>query len=1772
MPNSHNLFETPSSRGGGVELPPVIPGFEPADATVIRRWLSSTHLGSHFVNYPFVTFHEVELSTPQRSVVQGFIGTLEDIDSLEGGALFAWLAARATELAVMEPTVADDEVEQADTARRAFIHMVFGLVLRGTLVNGMDLRAALWLAAAAAALATKRKYLLPRCAALGNERDYVRSFLHARQASCLVNTDPTGFAAQGLPGAPRTASTTCREPNALKLPLETPKFVAPTYAMPYAAFKQAIKTATAFYGIKRDSDAAVYLIRHLEGSLKAELMVEVGPDSPKVEAVWSYLDERFAKSDTAAGAAERWSAVKQENEETVEKYYSRVSRERVLYSRVTGVTLPDTIAAAKFSEGLIPAIKAPLQTSAGHMLPKMKLSEVLEAASYHEKHSVKQSSPPNGARIKAQGPSTTPSRSSEALARPQSGGTGSKESLSERERQPKLCKFCQSKGYRKANRHNDEECWENPINKEKRPPGFKPRESEAAPTSSSTTFPSKAVSTGKVFVASVQGGLKAVRAVITGPSYTSPTFLLPDTGSDYSLIKERYVKSLGLRAETLANPLVLSTAGIDSTVSVAATTVVPLTVTDVDGIPWEFSVKAHVASDLASALPDRGLLLGINTMRNMRANILLGTPDGDFMDCGDLGTKLPLHGLPEADDDTDPGRVLAAPQVQKKLSVPSTTTIDNRLRDWRFSQVRVEAKGSATRPFPKRPYVAKAKDRVALGLIVERLLASGIIRTVTKAEIDSRSIWVNPSFVVPKDTEDIPAEITSANVEKFYRMVIDCRATNDGVEDLPNSWKGYKAKVQDCIAEIPSGPVYFSSVDVKSAFYNIDLSAHSEVFFGFSYYTEDGTIAYGVFQKLVMGYKGASFIWSHALHCLLRKAIPEYYDPGGQSSQIGIYVDDILIWSRSEEECCQLKEAVTYILKKAGAEAPIAKQKGPAKEIDFLGLKLRQDGFSIADKSLQALKEALSSVPRTLRGLRTKLGLMTFCRALWVTSPVLASRSLSDLTAPFTDMVGRMVSSGARKGAKLPWNDELSAKWQDIISHMGDGFIHYHAYAAEAPGWQFIIMADASPKAGAAVLYRLSRGVYLSCGENMSATWLAENANIIAFWSHKWSGAELNWDIADRELFSICQALTEWKTLLLSYIMYHPKQRGEDTVEDGRIVVFSDSTSALGKLKSRIDDSRIQPTSRQHKRWISWLSQVLEFDENEVCYRHVGGKLNGLSDLLTRLLDGGTRYLQDGGGTPLVLVTRDQDGGNSTDGAPRTDAEELASALCEGGVYEKLSSLQAADDITRVHGTTLKDWCSHFIHDVPVSRIAQEAVEIGVVAWTDNLLYVVVDVKEKGQVRVPVLPTGKIAGLDELISINVQGDWDVRSWFMFCGHELQIHASFHPMRSFILTKGWWPTISKDCQRWIGHCDSCMDEKAAERRKLVTAPRVPRGLINLELRGKFVSLDHGYPAAAPGWIPAANPKMKAFLIITDVATGFTMIRSVEAVDGRATVKTFFDAWVSVYGVPLGLAGDNFLDAPALRSSLLSLGVRFLPSPPWSPWSNGSSEARVGRVKRLVPTLGIAWDLSLPHVQLIINTNKRAAGYSAAELMFGTQPRTPADAVLHSLLSRGPTLDDMSATAESSDATIQLNKIIKDAIDATRFVVVQSHIRDNVRALASRSGKPVKDGELVVWRRPGARPIEGHVVLVSGVNVEQGPYAYLGNMVGFSTRLRPLGAPEDRSVSDSSSMQGDNCILHVLDTVNGSQFLPVWVTPSGETYVSAQAQVGDVPLMRTSGIPS
>ncbi|KAF4685309.1 hypothetical protein FOZ60_006667 [Perkinsus olseni] len=371
-----------------------------------------------------------------------------------------------------------------------------------------------------------------------------------------------------------------------------------------------------------------------------------------------------------------------------------------------------------------------------------------------------------------------------------------------------------------------------------------------------------------------------------------------------------------------------------------------------------------------------------------------------------------------------------------------------------------------------------------------------------------------------------------------------------------------------------------------------------------------------------------------------------------------------------------------------------------------------------------------------------------------------------------------------------------------------------------------------------------------------------------------------------------------------------------------------------------------------------------------------------------------------------------------------------------------------------------------------------------------------------------------------MIGTNVDVDWKLRDWFLFIAHEMDYHRPHRDMRDALIAFVWWPSLLRDARSWVERCDHCMEQKPVKRMKLLTAPRVPWGLIDLKARGKHIAIDHGCPS--PTWVPPVDSSLKAFLVITDLATGFTVLCSAGDVKGGTTARILYSSWVSVFGVPLSVTGDNFIEAPSLRAPLLACGVRFNTVPAYSPFSNGSAEERVGRVKRILPPTKLPWDQALPFVQLSINSQERVSGHSAAELMFGTQVRTPSASLLSSVTSNVPvaSLADLEALATSSDVPDALREVLEASVGAARISTLQAHVRDCLRASAARPGRPLKDGELVVWRRPECRPVEGTVRLVSDVNVEDGPFCYLGSLAGFITRLHPLGSPPDHSVSVSA----------------------------------------------------
>ncbi|KAF4648032.1 hypothetical protein FOL47_003841, partial [Perkinsus chesapeaki] len=268
------------------------------------------------------------------------------------------------------------------------------------------------------------------------------------------------------------------------------------------------------------------------------------------------------------------------------------------------------------------------------------------------------------------------------------------------------------------------------------------------------------------------------------------------------------------------------------------------------------------------------------------------------------------------------------------------------------------------------------------------------------------------------------------------------------------------------------------------------------------------------------------------------------------------------------------------------------------------------------------------------------------------------------------------------------------------------------------------------------------------------------------------------------------------------------------------------------------------------------------------------------------------------------------------------------------------------------------------------------------------------------------------------------------------------------------------------------------------------------------------------------------------------------------------------------------------------------------------------------------LDMPWDVALRFAQMAVNTAVRSSGGSSAELTFGTRALTLAEAVSLTVLGKasgslGPVPSPMDVLP--SDVAI-VRSLVDDLVGKERLCVLKKHIGESVRRFAEerKCKKDVIDipeGTLMVWRRPGARAIEGELVKVFGVDVSNGPFVYLGKLAGFSCRLHPLGSPPGYSVSVAahhlevrqevadrerpalavegeldvgnveegdcvlvrlctgadvlalvSDVVGPRCLVHVLDSGDGKVSMPVWLEADGSTLMAVDSPDGAVALVR------
>ncbi len=337
------------------------------------------------------------------------------------------------------------------------------------------------------------------------------------------------------------------------------------------------------------------------------------------------------------------------------------------------------------------------------------------------------------------------------------------------------------------------------------------------------------------------------------------------------------------------------------------------------------------------------------------------------------------------------------------------------------------------------------------------------------------------------------------------------------------------------------GAQIFSKVDLKVAYYRIRIKEGDEWKTAFR-------TRYGHYEFCVMpfGLTNAPATFQSYINRALRGYIDVFCI---------VYMDDILIFSQNEEEHKEHLQLVMERLRQADLYANPKKCFFFQKEVEFLGFIIDPTGIRMDPSRVKAIEGWRDNRPQTYRDVQVFLGFCNFYRRFIFGFSRIA-RPLHDL------MIG--MKNGRKPG-------RIGAHWQEpqelAYNKLIDAFVTAPLLRHYDPTKPLRMETDASNYAMAGILSQPAD----------DSKW-----HPIAYYSRKFSGAELQYPIYDKELMAIVMGFRHWRHYL------------EGTVD---IEVHSDHENL----------SKFMAQTHLNGRQARWLIQLVPYDF-QIFYRK--GSLN----------------------------------------------------------------------------------------------------------------------------------------------------------------------------------------------------------------------------------------------------------------------------------------------------------------------------------------------------------------------------------------------------------------------------------------------------------------------------------------------------------------------------------------------------------------------------------
>lgn len=339
-----------------------------------------------------------------------------------------------------------------------------------------------------------------------------------------------------------------------------------------------------------------------------------------------------------------------------------------------------------------------------------------------------------------------------------------------------------------------------------------------------------------------------------------------------------------------------------------------------------------------------------------------------------------------------------------------------------------------------------------------------------------------------------------------------------------------------------SNAKYFTQADVIAAFNRIRIAEGDEWKTAFR-------TRYGLFESLVMpfGLTNAPSTFQNYINNTLQ----DYLDIFCTA-----YLDDVLIYSNSQKEHRHHVNLALKRLQMAGLQLDIDKCEFETTQVKYLGLIMSHRGIEMDPIKIECIKSW--NVPKNVKDIQAFLGFANFYRR-FIRDFSLIARPLIELT---------------KKSIQWDWSKDCQAAFEILKNEFIKSPILRHF--DPDPDRKCIVEVDLSDWAHGGTLSQYDDEGIL---------------HPVAYFSRRLSSTEVNYEIYDKELLAVVNALEHWRPEL------------EGTLEP--ISILTDHKNLEYFMSTKI-------LNRRQARWSEFLSRFNFI----IIYRP--GKQGGTPDSLTR--------------------------------------------------------------------------------------------------------------------------------------------------------------------------------------------------------------------------------------------------------------------------------------------------------------------------------------------------------------------------------------------------------------------------------------------------------------------------------------------------------------------------------------------------------------------------